>query len=72
MRNSINISKINHNINKKINKVTLVEIINKAIEKKNIEHIVKMKQLQKNGVDIKVKQERIQLLKQYKAILNYL
>ena len=68
--NSINISKINHNINKKINKVTLVEIINKAIEKKNIEHIVKMKQLQKNGVDIKVKQEN-STIKQYKAILNY-
>ena len=28
-----------------------VEIINKAIEKKNIEHIVKMKQLNKNGID---------------------
>ena len=49
--NSINISKVNQDISKKMNKVTFVEIINKAIEKKNIEHIIKMKQLEKNGVD---------------------
>ncbi|MFX4234743.1 tyrosine-type recombinase/integrase [Aliarcobacter butzleri] len=69
--NNVNISKVNENISKKINKVTLVEIINKAIDKKNIEHIVKMKQLEKDGVDIKVKQENASV-KQYKSILKYI
>ena len=68
--NSINISKVNQDISKKMNKVTFVEIINKAIEKKNIEHIIKMKQLEKNGVDTKVKQENASV-KQYKSILKY-
>lgn len=69
--NCINISKVNENISKKINKVTLVEIINKAIENRNIEHIVKMKQLNKNKVDIDVKQDNA-TIKQYKSILNYI
>lgn len=69
--NSINISKVNENISKKINKVTLVEIINKAIENRNIEHIVKMKQLNKNKVDIDVKQDNA-TIKQYKSILKYI
>ncbi|MFW2606856.1 tyrosine-type recombinase/integrase [Aliarcobacter butzleri] len=69
--NNVNISKVNENISKKINKVTLVEIINKAIDKKNIEHIVKMKQLEKDGVDTKVKQENASV-KQYKSILKYI